>query len=68
MPHLTDIHKAFLRQLYVRGGEASARSLGPQTSQAENSGRQHCKRLGLVSYADGRWKLTMSGWDYFNHS
>lgn len=52
----------FLRDLAAWSGVASARDLGPQTSQEENSARQRCKRLNLVTYEGGYWRMTNIGW------
>lgn len=51
----------FLRELLRWTGAATPRELGPQTSQDENRARQKCKRLGLVTYDGGYWRLTDAG-------
>lgn len=53
----------FLRRLMQWHGVASPQDLGPQTSQAENSARQTCKRRGWVTFErrDGYWRITDAG-------
>jgi hypothetical protein len=58
---LTPAQIGFLRDLSLHGGAAAARTLGPQTSQEENSARQRCKRRGLVVYDSVYWRLTELG-------
>lgn len=50
---------AFLRALLKWDGVAPPRALG-QTTQAENSARQSCKRRGWVTF-DGYWRITEDG-------
>lgn len=58
---LTGEQISFLLSLVRWGGSASARDLGPQMSQADNSARQTCKRHGWVIYEGGYWCLTYAG-------
>jgi hypothetical protein len=56
-----DHQREFLRSLRRWQGAASSQELGPQTSQAENSARQTCKRRGWVTYDRHYWRLTYEG-------
>ena len=61
---MTEHERTFLRRLLDWDGAASARDLGPQTDQKENSARQSCKRKGWATYdggAVGYWRLTDAG-------
>jgi len=51
----------FMRDLARWQHVATARDLGPQTSQEENSARQFCKRQGWVTFEDGYWRSTDKG-------
>lgn len=51
----------FLRKLADWDGCADRWNLGPQTSQAENSARQYCKRHGWATFEGGYWRLTDAG-------
>jgi hypothetical protein len=54
----------FLGELLKWTGVASSREIGPQTSQAQNSARQTCKRRGWVTYDGGNtgyWRITDAG-------
>jgi hypothetical protein len=64
--NLTEAQIAFLRALPSDQGVATARDLGPQTTQKQNSARQRCKRLGLVVYDGSYWRLTDIGRAVFN--
>lgn len=57
----TDVQAAFLRELLRWKGAATARELGPQTSQEENSARQRCKRRGWVTFDRHYWRITDAG-------
>lgn len=59
--NLTGAQAAFLQSLANWDGVATARDLGPQTTQQENSARQRCKRRGLVTYEGGYWRMTDIG-------
>lgn len=58
---LVDGDIKFLCHLLSWQGIATPQDLGPQTSQDENRARQKCKRLGLVTYEGGYWRLTPQG-------
>lgn len=60
-PQATDEQLRFLQGLARWAGAATARELGPQTTQAENSARQTCKRRGWATYDGGYWRLTEAG-------
>lgn len=61
---MTQEQRRFLGLLWRWQGVASSRDLGPQTSQAQNSARQTCRRRGWVTYDggnDGYWRMTEEG-------
>lgn len=58
---LTEAQRKFMTRLVKFGGVATARELGPQMTQEDNSARQRCKRCGWVIYNIGCWQITEAG-------
>lgn len=56
-----DMQRKFLVRLQQWNGVATTGELGPQTSQAENSARQTCKRRGWVTFDRYYWRITDLG-------
>lgn len=61
----TPAQKEFLRRLMSWQGVATTDELGPQTSQADNSARQTCKRRGWVTFDRYYWRITDIGRDAY---
>jgi hypothetical protein len=58
---MTPVQEQFLRDLMRWEGVATSRELAPQTTQAENSARQTCKRRGWVTFDRHYWRITDAG-------
>jgi hypothetical protein len=60
--HVNANQLAFMRALSRWQGVATTSELGPQTSQADNSARQTCRRRGWVTFDRYHWRMTDAGW------
>jgi hypothetical protein len=56
----------FMRDLHRWDGVATSQDIGPQTTQAENSARQYCRRKGWVTFEGGYWRITPAGYTEFS--
>ncbi len=58
---MSDAAFRFLRALMRWQGVAAPQDLDQQNSMADTSARQFCKRKGLVTFANGYWRITDAG-------
>ncbi len=58
--NLTDEDRNFLRAIVQYSGAATPREC-PSASRPQDRARQKCKRLGLVTYEGGYWRITDLG-------
>lgn len=60
---MTEAQAKFLRSLLRWQGVASPQELPPQTSNADNTARQTCRRRGWATFDRHYWRITDAGRD-----